>query len=90
MATKNESSDSKTTQVGKQWEGQKFAPTTTPEQLQADLALQASFNDPDAMSLSVYIVICGVSDPVMRSAMEGHTNVRKATKDAWDKIFKTF
>ncbi len=79
-----------TEQIGKQWEGQKFAPTKTIAQVQANIDLQAEYDHPDAITLAVYITIKGVRDPVMQAAMTGHTNVQRATKEAWDTIFATF
>lgn len=76
--------------VGKQWGGQKFAPSTTPEQIIEDQKIQDDYADPNAISFDAYCAVMGIRDPVIKAAMHGHTRVRNATKEAWDKIFANF
>lgn len=76
--------------LGKQYKGQQFVPILTPEDVKADNDLQAQYNHPDAIGIDAYCAIRGVRDPVMQAAMKAHTKVRKATKEVWDQLFKTF
>jgi len=98
MATDDERRDTESSRVitqklpiiGKQWAGQQFAPMTTPEQITMNNQLQADYDHPDAIPLVAYMSLHRVTDPVMKAAMAGHTQITRATKEKWDEIFASF
>ena len=76
--------------IGKQWRGQQHVPITTPAAVEADLAIQRSYNKPDAISIDAYFARLGVRDPVRIAGMKAYTAVRHATFEDWNNIFTTY
>lgn len=76
--------------TGKSYKGQMNYPIKTEEDVKAEILAQAPYDKPDAVSLDVYLNLCGHRNPAMREAMAAYTLVRRATKADWDSIFEGF
>ena len=77
------------TPLGRAFKGQRFAPATSVEAIDADKGERAQYEDPDAIPLMSYLLMKGFRDPVMQASMMAFTSIRSATVKAWDEIFAT-
>lgn len=74
----------------KQYDGQMFVPTSSPEEMAEMAKAQAPYEAEDAVSIDVYFVLRSVRDPIMQASMRAFTKVRRATPSGWGLIFEKF
>jgi hypothetical protein len=77
-------------QIGKQYKGDAFPAAKTPEMAKQEAAVQAQYDDKDAVPLLVYLQRKGIFRVEERAARQRFTTVRQATMEKWDEIFERF
>lgn len=76
--------------MAKRWKGDQFSPKTTVEEIQEVQRLNKEYADENAILLETYCSIKGIRDIPTMEGMRAFTKITKATREAWDQIFKTF
>lgn len=76
--------------LGKSYRGQTFVPIESPAGIAVRDAIQKDFDVVDAVPIEVYFRVRGYESPHVRAAMLAYTMVRRATLEAWDRIFATY
>ncbi len=77
--------------MGKKYAGEKFPSIKTEEQALKEIHdLNTVGAEEGAVDLDHYFVLRSHKDPTMQAAMRAFTDLRKATPEKWDEVFKDF
>jgi hypothetical protein len=76
--------------LGKKYAGEKFSTVVSAAQLTETRAEQAKHEGPNAITIEMYFSIMRITDPVKQSMMRACTSLTRASKEAFDDVFRSF